>query len=284
MWNITLRNMQFRLRQFLLAVIGTALVFGMALLVTGITEGFEADAEKLLAEVGGDHWAVHADSTGPFSGYVNIDSTAADALEAAGAERADAIVFGKQRVGDGDDAEDVYVIGYETDGFGEPSVVEGRLPSGPGEFVVDEKVDLEIGDAVTVRGIQFRVVGIAEGRTFFGTTPIMFVPVDQIQVPGADSYPVNAVVMRGAPEEPIPGVKVLSLAEVQDDLLKPMRDTQQSINNVRLLLWLVAAIIVGAVMYVSALERVRDFAVLKAVGASSRVLVGGLAIEAIFSC
>ena len=52
----------------------------------------------------------------------------------------------------------------------------------------------------------------------------------------------------------------------------------------RLLLWLVAAIIVGAVMYMSALERVRDFAVLKAVGASSRVLVTSLAIEAVIAC
>jgi hypothetical protein len=36
MWNIMLRNMQFRARQLLIAVVGTALVFAMALLVTGL--------------------------------------------------------------------------------------------------------------------------------------------------------------------------------------------------------------------------------------------------------
>jgi putative ABC transport system permease protein len=37
-------------------------------------------------------------------------------------------------------------------------------------------------------------------------------------------------------------------------------------------------------MYMSALERVRDFAVLKAVGATTRTLVLSLAAEAVLTC
>jgi putative ABC transport system permease protein len=47
------------------------------------------------------------------------------------------------------------------------------------------------------------------------------------------------------------------------------------------LLWIVAAIIVGLVVYLSALERQRDFAVLKAVGASTRTLLASLALQAV---
>jgi putative ABC transport system permease protein len=39
-------------------------------------------------------------------------------------------------------------------------------------------------------------------------------------------------------------------------------------------------VIIGAVVYLSALERRRDFAVLKAIGSSTRWLYGGLALQA----
>jgi putative ABC transport system permease protein len=45
-------------------------------------------------------------------------------------------------------------------------------------------------------------------------------------------------------------------------------------------MWVVAAVIIGAVTYLSALERTRDFAVLKAVGGSSRSLALSLAAQA----
>jgi putative ABC transport system permease protein len=44
---------------------------------------------------------------------------------------------------------------------------------------------------------------------------------------------------------------------------------------------MVAAVIIGAVVYLSALERVRDFAVLKAMGVSNRSLIAGLALQAV---
>jgi len=46
-------------------------------------------------------------------------------------------------------------------------------------------------------------------------------------------------------------------------------------------MWLIAAVIVAALVYVTALERVRNFAVLKALGASSRLLFAGLAFQAV---
>src|SRR6202044_2571086 len=42
-----------------------------------------------------------------------------------------------------------------------------------------------------------------------------------------------------------------------------------------------AAIIVAALVYVMALERTRDFAVLKAVGSATRLLFAGLAAQAV---
>ena len=46
-------------------------------------------------------------------------------------------------------------------------------------------------------------------------------------------------------------------------------------------MWLIAVIIVAALVYVSALQRTRDFAVMKAVGASTWQLFLGVAIQAV---
>ena len=47
------------------------------------------------------------------------------------------------------------------------------------------------------------------------------------------------------------------------------------------LLWVVAALIVGSVIYLSALERTRDFAVLKAVGVVDASVLAGLCLQAV---
>ena len=55
----------------------------------------------------------------------------------------------------------------------------------------------------------------------------------------------------------------------------------RSIDNTRWLMWFVAAAIVASMLYVAALERKRDFAVLKALGSSSRALFLSLVLEAV---
>ena len=54
-----------------------------------------------------------------------------------------------------------------------------------------------------------------------------------------------------------------------------------SIDNTRSFMWFIATIILAALIYITALERTRDFAVLKALGASSRPLYLGLAFQAV---
>jgi putative ABC transport system permease protein len=55
----------------------------------------------------------------------------------------------------------------------------------------------------------------------------------------------------------------------------------ESIDNTRWLMWIVAAAIVASMLYVAALERKRDFAVLKALGSSSSALFASLVAEAV---
>ena len=70
-------------------------------------------------------------------------------------------------------------------------------------------------------------------------------------------------------------------ASAVEDLSRALNGARQAIALMAGLLWVVAALIVGSMIYVSALERTRDFAVFKATGAPNRIIVGGLMIQAI---
>jgi putative ABC transport system permease protein len=76
---------------------------------------------------------------------------------------------------------------------------------------------------------------------------------------------------------------VVSNADVREDLLRPLDGAVGSIDLTRLLMWILAIVVIAAVTYLSALERLRDFAVLKAVGGSSRTLMLGLSLQAVLA-
>ena len=65
----------------------------------------------------------------------------------------------------------------------------------------------------------------------------------------------------------------------KDDLLEILGDAVQTINLVRMLLWIVAGLIVGSVVFLSAVERTRDFAVFKAIGAGTGGMAGGVVFQ-----
>ena len=71
-------------------------------------------------------------------------------------------------------------------------------------------------------------------------------------------------------------------ADARRDLLRATSNARSGIELIGLLLWLVAATIIGSVIYLSALERVHDFAVFKATGTSSATILADLVVQALF--
>lgn len=285
MWNITLRNMQFRARQLLLAVVGAALVFAMALLVTGLKEAFKTEADHAIASIGGDAWVAAAGPEGPFTGLSFIPAGSADQIRAVpGVRKADPVLLLPKTIRKGSSVKTLVVVGHRVGGLGEPRPEEGRRSRGSGEVVVDKTLGFGLGDTFTVKGHPFTVVGLVSGDTWGGGQPMVYVPIKDVWSLLGSSGVAKAFVITGKPRSLPHRYKLLSRQQVRDDMLHPLRSAESAINNTRLLLWLVAAVIVGAVMYMSALERVRDFAVLKAVGATTRTLVASLALEAVLAC
>jgi putative ABC transport system permease protein len=179
-------------------------------------------------------------------------------------------------------ADEVILVGHEPGGLGSPPTVEGRAATEAGELVADTSAGVDVGDTVMVVSSEFTVVGLSDNTTLLAGIPLVFMTLPEAQqlVFGADDV-ISVVLVEGEPEAIASGAKVMSSDEVAADVLGPLEGAIASIDLVRALLWIVAAIIIGAVVYLSALDRQRDFAVLKAVGAPNSVLLGSLALQAV---
>ena len=95
---------------------------------------------------------------------------------------------------------------------------------------------------------------------------------------------VTAVAIDGDGElPPLPtGVSVQTREQAFDDVVSRTADAKGSIDAFKVTLWVLAVVIVGAVLYLAAIERVRDFAIFKATGAGNLDLVFGLGLQAAF--
>jgi putative ABC transport system permease protein len=60
-----LRDLQWRRRRFVIAIVSTGLVFAMTLVLTGLANGFRVEAERTVDSMGVDAFVVKASAPGP---------------------------------------------------------------------------------------------------------------------------------------------------------------------------------------------------------------------------
>ncbi len=282
MWMIAVRDLQWRRRRFVIAVLATSLVFALTLLLAGAGSGLRAEAETIVDVVGADAWFVADGTSGPFTASSVLPAEAADDVAALdGVHAADPFVFLRYAVDAGGE-KDVNVLGYRVGGIVTPPADEGRAPERAGEAVADRRLGLDVGEVVELGERRLSIVGTSGGITFNFGTPTLFVPIEDVQAVAFAGQPLATSVMSAAvPTRPPGGLDQLNGAEVVKDMQRPMRSGLQTIDFINALLWLIAAGIIGSIVYLSALERSRDFAVLKAVGAGNGPLLAGLALQAV---
>ena len=281
-WLSGIRDLQWRRRRFVIAVLGTSLVFALTLLLSAFLESFYVEVDRSLAALGSDGLVVPEGTAGPFTSVTPIEASAADGVRTSpGVTAADPVITMRQTI-PRDDALEVFLIGHRPGGLATPVAAEGRTVRSNGEAVVDTASDLVLGEEFALGGVQFRVVGRVNGLTLLGGVPAVFVPLQDAQTVAFRGQSLaTAVLVRGTPSSLPNGLAAFDMAAARADLLRPLVDTVDSIKLFRLLLWVVAAAIIGSVLYLSALERVRDFAVFKATGTPTVDLLGCLALQAV---
>ena len=279
MLTAALRDLQWRKRRFVIAIVGTGLVFAMTLVLTGLANGFRVEATRTVDSLGVDAYLVKSGATGPFLGS---SAFAATKLQVPGVSIAVPRVYGSATMPDGPSARSVNVFGAPERGPGMPAVTDGRPPSEPHEAAVSSTMGKPIGDTVEVGSRNLQIVGIVDDSTALAGQPNVFLTVTGAQtLLFSGQSLISSIGVIDPPERTPSGVKLVSRSGAIDDLLRALSGARQAMSLMAGLLWVVAAMIVGSMIYMSALERTRDFAVFKAVGVPTRSILVGLAMQAI---
>jgi putative ABC transport system permease protein len=296
-----LRDLQWRKLRFAIAVVGTALVFAVSLLLAGVSASFGREADRTLASVGADQWLVRDGIPGPFTSFAPLRDGWADGFTGTGVARADPLLLihhTTRRVGSsgraaaGEAFRDVTVFGVRRGGLGSPHVAKGRAIAGGSDAVVDERLGYPIGQTFAIGSQIFTVVGHTRRSTLFAGLANVYVELGSAQHLFAglgDGDVANVILVQGRLEPPVfvndtggaTPLQVLSRSQVRDDVLRPLANARTTIELIRYLLWIVAGCIVGSVVYITALERSRDFAVFKAAGTASADILLGLVVQAV---
>lgn len=254
----------------------------MTLLLSGASSSLTNENNRIVRVFGADAWVVAAGSSGPFTTASVVPAVRADEVAGApGVARAEPVVLFRSTIRD-ESVRDVNVVGFQTGGVMTPRIVGGRALQRPGETLADKRLGLSVGERVVANGHRLRVVGLVTGVTFNFGVPTLLMPVEDAQALAFAGQPLaTAFITDGVPERVPDGLQMVTEQQAIADLARVGKSGHQSIDFINVLLWIVAAGIIGSMVYLSALERVRDFAVLKATGASSRALLVGLALQAV---
>jgi putative ABC transport system permease protein len=283
MLTAALRDLQWRRRRFAIAVVGTGLVFAMTLVLTGLANGFRVEAQRSVDALGLDAFMIKAGAAGPFLGSAPIPMAEVQRAERLpGVTAAVPLVYGSSTIPDGSSPRNVNVFGVPERGPGAPAIVTGRSPATPDEVAASTTMRRDVGADVDIGARRLHVVGLVDDSTALAGQANVYLTVTGAQQLLFSGQPlISSIGLRGNPTHALDGYRVVDRNGAVDDMVRPLRGADQAMTLMAGLLWAVAAMIVGSVVYLSALERTRDFAVFKAVGVATRSILAGLAMQAV---
>lgn len=259
-------------RRYTVSILGTALVFAVSLVVTGIAAAFTVEVDRTLDSLGATAFVVPAGIPGPFTGTRPFP-----------AERLpeDVEPMGYQiQTADPGDPQMVAVLGVPR-GPAEPKVSSGSQLGGSDDVLVGSVGGWETGDDLEMAGRTFQVAGTVDDLSINAGMPVVVTQLSTFQETILGGLPLvtGGIVDGPTPELPA-GFDLVDRVDARDDALRILEDATATIELVKVLLWVVAVLVVGSVLYVSVIERTRDLAVFRAIGTGSFQLAGAIAAQA----
>lgn len=278
---VSLRDLSYRRRRFLIGVFATGLVFALAITLTGISASFENEVTRTINAFHADQWVVSTKANGPFTAATLLPAATADQIRSQpGVEQVAPLLVLRNAV-KRKKVTDTGILGVAPNAA-IPKITKGRALAHDGEMVVDSSFGVGDGKTVKLGDSSFDVVGQTSGMSYYAGSPTVFITLSDAQKLMLAGQPlVTAFVVSGHLTNPPAGTHIVTNAEAIKDLKRPLQSASGTVAILCVLMWIVAAGIIGSILYVQAIERTRDFAVFKATGVTGRTIASGMAFQAI---
>jgi putative ABC transport system permease protein len=301
--SIFLKDMAYRKARVILTTIGITVLIALILMLGGIMNGMRIQAQQYPTFTGANIW-ISAEGSG--SAFIGFSLLVPEHLAYLGGaqplkpESVSPLVFAHARPVIRGKPGKAVVVGYKPGKLGGPTrfdLTEGRLFTAsqyeewaeadipPREVVVDEKMNLEIGERILIGNKDLKVVGKTKSLMFVLDTPLLFMDLRTAQeVLLKNSLHVNMMIAQTAggytPEKAakeienfdaeLKTIDVRTLKQTLGDIIDTYVDEpMKAVQFLRVMLWVAAGLIVGMITYVTTLEKTQEIGVLKAIGASN---------------
>jgi putative ABC transport system permease protein len=300
---IFLKDMAYRRARVVLTTIGVTVLIALILMIGGIMNGMRIQARQYVQSTGADIWISAEGSGSAFIGFsLLVPEYLAYLNEAPGLKPSSAtpLIFAQARPTIRGKKSKAVIVGYKLGKLGGPTqydLTEGRLFTGseyeewaeadipPREVVIDEKMNLQIGERIYIGNKDLKVVGKVKSLMFVLDTPLLFMDIRTAQeVMLQNSLHVNMMIAKTAEEftdeqisenlerldAELKTIDVRTVREILKDIIEVYVDEpMKAVQFLRVMLWLAAGLIVGMITYVTTLEKTQEIGVLKAIGASN---------------
>ena len=182
MLTAALRDLQWRKRRFVIAIVVTGLVFAMTLVLTGLANGFRVEAGRTVDTLGLDSYVIKSGAAGPFIGSSPMPATDLSKVARAPAVTvAVPLVYGSTTIPDRGSSRNVNVFGAPQKGPGMPEVLAGGAPKSPDEIAVSSTLGGGVGEDLLIGPRPMRIVGIVDDSTVLAGQANVFLTVQGAQ-------------------------------------------------------------------------------------------------------
>ncbi len=311
--NLAYRDIRHNAGRFVLTCVGLGLLLGVVLAMIGIYRGLVADALTLVRAPQADLWVVEADRRGPFAESSRIPGDTREAVERIhGVTAAGSLTYQSVEVPKAGGKLRMQIIGYEPGRPGGPEhLIAGRpIARSHFEMVADRASGLLPGDTIMLGRNRFTVTGLTAGQVTSGGDPVAYVtlldsqklqfelapPAARIELArgtaGGGKDTVNAVVARLTADVRAEDVAqaarrwkhlgALTQAEQETVLTRSVIErARRQIGLFTSILLTVSAVIIALIIYTMTMDKIREIATLKLIGAPDRTIVGMIVQQAV---
>ena len=311
--NLALKDIRHGLFRFVLTCFGLGLLMTVVLAMIGIYNGLVSDALAVVKAPVADVWVVEAGTKGPFAEASSIPADTRDAVaRMPGVAEAGAVNYQNVEAFHAGRTLRIYVVGYEPGRPGGPqAIAEGRgIGASHFELVADRKTGLLPGETIRFGRKRFTVVGLVEGAMNSGGDPAVYVTLADAMAlqteldPAAQrvqaargavsvkSASVAAVTARMAPGADVDlltatvrqwkHLAAMTQAEQEELLLVSVVDkARRQIGLFLGILLSVSAVVIALIIYTMTMEKLKQIATLKLIGAPDRTIVALIVQQAL---